>query len=97
MSFTDIGAIIRKIDGGDNADSVEIKDIKNKSRETMALFLFSNGKKPIDVAIELDLSASEAHDMLEEYWALNDQHELALHLRRNQSLFAVVSKVVSIV
>jgi len=77
MSFTDIGAIIRKIDGGDNADSVEIKDIKNKSRETKALFLFSNGKKPIDVAIELDLSASEVHDMLEEYWALNDQHELA--------------------
>ena len=77
MSFTDIGAIIRKIDGGDNADSVEIKDIKNKSRETKALFLFSNGKKPIDVAIELDLSASEVHDMLEEYWALNDRHELA--------------------
>ena len=40
MSFTDIGAIIRKIDGGDNADSVEMKDLKNKSRETMALSVF---------------------------------------------------------
>ena len=42
------------------------------------MFLFSTGKKPIDVAIELDLSASEVQNMLEEYWALNDLHELAL-------------------
>jgi hypothetical protein len=42
------------------------------------LFLFSNGKKPIEVAVELDLSASEVQNMLEEYWALNDLHELAL-------------------
>jgi hypothetical protein len=34
------------------------------------------GKKPIDVAIELDLSATEVHEMLEEYWALNELHEL---------------------
>lgn len=77
MSFTDIGAIIRTIDGRDNDDNVETKDIKNKSRETKALFLFSTGKKPIDVAIELDLSASEVHEIQEEYWALNDLHELA--------------------
>ena len=42
------------------------------------MFLFSTGKKPIDVSIELDLSASEVQNMLEEYWALNDLHELAL-------------------
>ena len=57
--------------------ALKLKDMKNKSRETKALFLFSNGKKPIDVAIELDLSASEVHDILEEFWALNDLHELA--------------------
>jgi hypothetical protein len=77
LSFTDIGAIIRKIDGRDNNDGVS-KDIKNKSRETKALWLFSNGKKPIEVAVELDLTASEVHDIQEEYWALNDLHELAL-------------------
>jgi hypothetical protein len=78
LSFTDIGIIIRKIDGRDNDDGVEAnKDIKNKTRETKALFLFANGKKPIDVAIELDLSASEVQNMLDEYWALNDLHELA--------------------
>ena len=72
MSFSDIGSIIRRTDGQDGEAGVETKDMKNKTRETKALFLFSNGKKPIDVAIELDLSASEVHNMLEEFWALND-------------------------
>ena len=68
-----------RIDGRDNDDRVEAKKISKTSPEKhKALFLFSNGKKPIDVAIELDLSASEVHNMLEEYWALNDLHELAL-------------------
>jgi hypothetical protein len=77
LSFSDIGAIIRKIDGRDNNDGVS-KDIKNKSRETKALWLFANGKKPIEVAVELDLTASVVHEMQEEFWALNDLHELAL-------------------
>jgi hypothetical protein len=74
LSFSDIGSIIRKIDGRDSGT----KDIKNKSKDTQALFLFSCGKKPIEVAVELDLTASEVHDILEQYWALNDLHELAL-------------------
>jgi hypothetical protein len=74
LSFRDIGSIIRKMDGRDDMT----KDIKNKSRETKALWLFSNGKKPIEVAVELDLTASEVHEMQEEFWALNDLHELAL-------------------
>ena len=76
MSFGDIGSIIRKIEGQD--EEVKTKDIKNKSKATQALFLFSNGKKPIDVAVELDISASEVQNILEEFWALNDLHELAL-------------------
>jgi hypothetical protein len=73
LSFSDIGSIIRRIDGkvDDGAD------LKNKSPETKGLSLFSVGKKPIEVAIELNLSASEVHNILEEYWALNDLHELA--------------------
>ena len=78
LSFTDIGSIIRKLDGRDKDDgSKDIKDIKTKSADTKALFLFANGKKPIDVAIELDLSASEVQNMLDEFWALNDLHKLA--------------------
>jgi hypothetical protein len=73
LSFGDIGSIIRRIDGKVD-DGV---DLKNKSPETKALSLFSSGKKPIDVAIELNLSASEVQNILEEFWALNDLHELA--------------------
>lgn len=79
LSFSDIGAIIRKIDGQDGNDD-EIagnKAVKNKSRETKKLWLFANGKKPIEVAVELDLAASEVHDIQEEYWALNDLYELS--------------------
>jgi transposase len=75
LSFSDIGSIIRKIEGRD--EEVKTKGIKNKSKDTQALFLFSSDKKPIDVAIELNLSASEVHEMQEEFWALNDLHELA--------------------
>jgi hypothetical protein len=78
LSFTDIGNIIKKIDGREIEDEiVGNKDVKNKSRETKALWLFSNGKKPIEVAVELDLTAAETHDVQEEYWALNDLHELS--------------------
>ena len=65
-----LASIIRKIDGRDD-DVLKLKDIKNKSKDTQACILFSTGKKPIDVAIELDLSASEVQNMLEEFWALN--------------------------
>jgi hypothetical protein len=74
MSFTNIGAIIRKIDGQDD----ETKDLKNKSKETRALHLFLHGKRPVDVAIELDLSSSEVEDIELEYWVLTQLDELAL-------------------
>jgi hypothetical protein len=74
LSFSDIGSIIRIIDGRDDVT----KDVKNKSKDTQALYLFSTDKKPVDVAIELDVSASEVQNNLEEYWALNDLDELAL-------------------
>ena len=38
--------------------------------------MFKNGKRPIDVAIELDISASEVEELLQEFWALNQLHEL---------------------
>jgi hypothetical protein len=45
LSFGDIGMIIRKLDGRESQDEIAgNKDVKNKSRETKALWLFSNGK-----------------------------------------------------
>ena len=77
LSFTDIGAIIRRIEGKDDVGD-ETKDLKHKSKSTQALYLFKNGKKPIDVAIELDLTTNEVEDMQQEYWVLNQLDEIAL-------------------
>ena len=74
LSFGSIGKIIRTINSGDDTNS---NNFSSKSKETSALYLFLHGKRPVDVAIELDLSASEVQNILEEYWALNDLHELA--------------------
>jgi hypothetical protein len=74
MSFGDIGKIIRKIDGLD--DNIDANDLSSKSKSTKALHLFKSGKKPIDVAIELDMSASEVEELQQEFWALNQLHEI---------------------
>ncbi len=73
MSFGDIGKIIQRIEGRD-----EDTNISNKSKATQAMFLFKSGKKPIEVSIELDISASEVEDILREYWLLNQLQELGL-------------------
>jgi hypothetical protein len=70
LSFGSIGKIIRTINSGDD-------NCSSSSKSTKALFLFKSGKKPIDVAIELDISASEVEEIQQEYWVLNQLHELA--------------------
>jgi hypothetical protein len=74
ISFTDIGKIIRKINGQNNNDEIDLRD---KSIETRAIYFFSIGKTPLEVAIELNLSSAEVHDLQEEFWALNQLHDLA--------------------
>jgi hypothetical protein len=74
LSFTDIGKIIRKLNGQNNNDGIDLKD---KSIETRAIYLFSIGKTPLEVAIELNMPSIEVHNMQEEFWALNQLHELA--------------------
>jgi hypothetical protein len=75
LSFGTIGKIIRRINGRDEDETVP-NDVINKSKETQALFLFEQGKRPIDVAIELDLSSSEVENILQEFWVLNRLDEL---------------------
>ena len=74
LSFGTIGKIVRRINGQDEDDRI---DLKNKSTGTQAIYLFSIGKTPLEVAIQLNLSASEVHNMQEEFWALNQLHDLA--------------------
>jgi hypothetical protein len=64
MSFSDIGKIIKRIDGYDDMGS----NLSNKSKETKPLWLFENGKRPIDVSIELDLPFGQVEELQEEFW-----------------------------
>ena len=73
LSFSDIKKITRNIDSYDG----DI-DLSNKTKATQALHLFKSGKRPIDVAIEFDLSVNEVHDLQREFWALIYLGELAL-------------------
>ncbi len=77
MSFSDIGKIIRRLDGRTNNDNTDI-DLSNKSKATKALWLFKNGKRPIDVAIELDIPYDEVTELEQEFWALNQLYDLPL-------------------
>ena len=42
------------------------------------IVLLLNGKRPIDVAIELDLSSNDVENILQEYWVLTGLDDLAL-------------------
>jgi prefoldin subunit 5 len=72
LSFGSIGKIIRTI----NNDDTNSNNCSSSSKSTKALWMFKNGKRPIDVAIELDMSASEVEELQQEFWALNQLHEL---------------------
>ena len=90
MSFSDIGKIIKRIDGKTNNDDDNGIDLSNKSKAIQAFHLFKCGRKPIDVAIELDISANEIEDILQEYWVLNGLDGLALvyyEIRNHLTLF----------
>jgi hypothetical protein len=52
-------------------------DLENKSKDTQALYLFSIGKTPLEVKFELDIPTSDVYDLQEEFWALDQLHELA--------------------
>jgi hypothetical protein len=77
LSFGTIGKIISRINGLDN-EEIMSNDMRGKSKSSQAMNLFLHGKRPIEVAIELDLSASEIEDMQQEFWVLNGIGELSL-------------------
>jgi hypothetical protein len=52
--------------------------MNNKSKATQALNLFLQDKRPVQIAIKLDLTASEVEEMQQEFWVLNQLEELAL-------------------
>jgi DNA-binding CsgD family transcriptional regulator len=66
MSVRDISKIIRKFEGVS----------EEKSVETQALDLFYQGKKPIEVAIELNLNTSKISKLYKDYLKLDGFHKL---------------------
>jgi hypothetical protein len=91
ISFSDIKKIIQNVNG-----EVDEIDLSNKSKSTQALHLFRMGKKPIEVAIELDLPESEVYDLQQEYYALNQLYDLSLvfmKLKHNVDPFVELFKI----
>jgi hypothetical protein len=48
------------------------------SKDTQAFALFSEGKKPIEVAIKLDLGADVIDRLYQQFWRLEGLHQLSM-------------------
>ncbi|MGB7956065.1 MAG: hypothetical protein WCF23_18995 [Candidatus Nitrosopolaris sp.] len=81
MSPRDIGVIIKKVKLGVERErgQLEEKDdyeIELKSKITQAIKMFSEGKKQVDVAIELDLPADEVREIYRQFLELKNMYKL---------------------
>jgi hypothetical protein len=80
MSFGNIGAIERKFKGlqDDDGKSKEQQDKapSTLSKDSQAFALFSEGKKPIEVAIKLDLGADVIDRLYQQFWKLEGLYQL---------------------
>lgn len=84
MSFAGIGSIIRKFTGLQGDDDGKSKEQQDKapttllSKDSQAFALFSDGKKPIQVAIKLDLKADVVDKLYQQFWRLEGLYQLNL-------------------
>jgi hypothetical protein len=76
MSFRDIGVIINKAKFQVERERGYVTDEESKSPESQAFKLFSEGKSPIEVAIQLDLAADRVRAIYREYWELSGRYRL---------------------
>ena len=80
MSFADIGAIKRKFTGLQDANNKPKEQDKipvtTLSKDTQAFALFSDGKKPIEVAIKLDLESDIVDRLYQQFWRLQGLYQL---------------------
>ncbi|SRR6266487_621062 len=82
MSFGNIGAIVRKATGLDDGNKTKEQQDKPStitlSKDSQAFKLFTEGKKPIEVAIKLDLGADVVDRLNQQFWRLEGLYELNL-------------------
>jgi hypothetical protein len=88
ISPRDIGVILnkvieeKKIEGNEEQDNTDSEKNQNQEQQphlslsAQAYKLFSEGKAPLEVAIELNLGESEATKFYREYWKLKQLHNL---------------------
>jgi hypothetical protein len=98
MSFGDIGFIIKKLTGldGDNKPKEQDKCPITLSKDSQAFKLFSDGKKPTEVAIKLDLAANEVDKLYQQFWRLQGLYQLNLvykEIRRYLQSFLTFFKI----
>jgi hypothetical protein len=81
MSFSAIGTIIKvykqeiERENGQLVVTNEDYDIKSKSKTTQAIKMFSDGKSPTDVVIELDLLPEEVRMIYRQYLETKNMYE----------------------
>jgi hypothetical protein len=77
-SLRDISHILKKHRVNHGITSIDDDDNKKSSNEkaTQAYKLFSEGKKPIQVAIELNLREGQVNKFFREFWKLKQQYRL---------------------
>jgi DNA-binding CsgD family transcriptional regulator len=84
MSLRDISAILRKnqLSHGivitDNSNDDTNNNRSPNEKATQAYKLYSEGKRPVEVAIQLGLSERQATKYCREYWELTGLYELTL-------------------
>ena len=81
MSFGDIGFIIKKVTGSQDDDGKSKEQDKapiTLSKDSQAFALFSDNKKPIEVAIKLDLGADVVDRLYQQFWRLEGIYQLNL-------------------
>ncbi|HEU5119432.1 MAG TPA: hypothetical protein VFT71_00470 [Candidatus Nitrosocosmicus sp.] len=72
VSLKDIGSIIRRYTGDDNAEAYGMESLKKHSLESNAFQMFKEGKSNIDVAIALDIPAEDVITLRQDYQRMLD-------------------------
>ena len=78
ISFRDIAAILKKkeaaVNGG-NGDG-NVNNSHSNEKATQAYRLFSEGKKPFEVAVELGIREAQVNKFFREFWKLKRLNQL---------------------
>jgi hypothetical protein len=100
ISFRDIAAILKKkeaaVNGGNGDGNGDNNFSHSNEKFTQAYKLFSEGKKPFEVAIELGIREAQVNKFFREFWKLknlNQLYEIYQQIRHYLPSFLKLHKV----